>query len=421
MSSRRDIQRAQPSPVHSRIPHTVPASEEISTLESQPSPQDALALPTNVPGAREKRQQAVIKMQAAYGNAAVRRYLARRKDAAVTEDCAADQAMQPMMKMAIRQAPATGVVSRQMEYIKDAWKHLKQLTGSDEGKKDEGGDWAEPSEEVALHTKEALALAKFAAEKLKQAMKDDPDAAEKMAKLAENFEEASTLVETGEKGFNTIKKGIEIKGEIDELYNAAKELKDIDDLRANPERSAKAFDNLFGATGTLAKRLPDGPWQGYFELLAHFNDHGGFFQNMTRALGKHARDADLAFEGKSAPEPEAAALPAVQKLEQVGPDVERKFAAGFSEAQKSFGSGEQEMEAFRTAYQQLMELNTKAQGGFLRRTFGKPDAKVLEDMKPVAEEVWNALQTLSIVMVTRGNNNPAANLMPDMDVIKGYM
>jgi hypothetical protein len=43
---------------------------------------------------------------------------------------------------------------------------------------------------------------------------------------------------------------------------------------------------MFAATGALADFLPgEGPHKAYFEFLAAFNTDGGFFTNMTTAIG----------------------------------------------------------------------------------------------------------------------------------------
>lgn len=333
-------------------------------------------------------------------------------------------------ELAIGTAPS-GYVQGQWEYAKDAWKHIKQgwahltkKSGEAEKEKEEG-DWAEGSEEVALHSKEVLEGAKLVAEHLSKSMKEDPEAAEKAAHLAENFEEASKLVETGEQGFNALKKGVEISGELSELKDAVDKLNEISDLRANPEQSARAFDDFFGATGKLAHRLPDGPWKGYTELLTHFKDHGGFFLNMTHALGKNARDADRVAEDKPTLDPEMEvqrSIPAPKSLEEVGRDVEAKFNRALSLNVVARG-GQEDYEEFKSAYEILVSLQKNAQGNWLQRTFPKfhkIEPATAEEIKTAAKRTFDALRSLDIALTMNANSPPDVSLAPDLVLIQRY-
>jgi hypothetical protein len=323
-----------------------------------------------------------------------------------------------------------GLVQGQWEYVKDAWKHGKKAWAnrgkeSGEGEKEPEGaeeDWAEPSEEVALHTKEFLEGAKLVFEQMAKSKKGDPEAAEEMTRLAEGFEKASSLVEAGEKGFDKIKKAVEVMTEISELWDAVNELRDIDVSTADSDRSARAFDNLFGAVGSLADRLPDGPWKGYFELLKHFKDHGGFFLNVSRGLTKEAREARRVSENtdyrEPAPvvEPKTAAAP--KSLEEVGPDVERKFNL-VSEGLRGRTSAA-DLERFRAAYENLVKLENEARGNVFQRMVRRNDPAPTEEIKAAANQVWDALQALDIAMTMNPDSPQEVSLWPDMLLIERY-
>ena len=101
----------------------------------------------------------------------------------------------------------------------------------------------------------------------------DPRAAERLKAASEHFEKIT-------KG---ISKGLEIRDaarDIVRFVAAVKELEGVD-IEKDPKRAAKAFGALFATAGNLGKRLPPGPWSGYFELLSNAAD---FFTNLGSQL-----------------------------------------------------------------------------------------------------------------------------------------
>jgi hypothetical protein len=169
-----------------------------------------------------------------------------------------------------------------MEYAKDAYHHAKDaVTSKKEGGEEGGSEWEKPSEEVALHAREAFDLASAALKKSAASVKSaDPQGAAETLEYAEGFDKASELVKTGGEVFEKGVKAVKIIQATAELRAAIQEVNSHDVL-SDPAGSAKAFDNLFTATGEFATGIaPKGPWTGYFELLKHFNDNGGFFTNV---------------------------------------------------------------------------------------------------------------------------------------------
>ena len=231
------------------------------------------------------------------------------------------------------------------------------------------------------------------------------------------------MFEKGVKSFEEGVKAVEGAQEVEEFKNAVLEVNSIGDFRASDEtreHAAQALDNLFTVTGNLLGHLPEGPWSAYTEFLTHFKDNGGFFYNVTRSIGASARNADEAFRGGDfgggEPEPgRAEPLPAEPKtLEEVGPDVEQKFNQRPDKQQEI---GQSAIEDFRSAYQQLLDLNQQAQGGWLHRKLHlKPDPDVRKQMEPVAVEALIAIAKLKAAFW----DAPAEFFKPDEDVINEY-
>jgi hypothetical protein len=169
-----------------------------------------------------------------------------------------------------------------MEYVKDAYEHVKDRVKKKEpGAEDSGEDWEKPSEETALHAREAFDVGAIVLKKVAGAVKAaDPEGAAETLEYAEGFEKASELVKTSSEIFDKGVKAVKIAQAAATLYAAIKEV-DSHDILSDPEGSARAFDELFSATGEFADRIsPKGPWKGYFQLLKHFKDNGGFFVNV---------------------------------------------------------------------------------------------------------------------------------------------
>lgn len=220
--------------------------------------------------------------------AAAGRASCRAIDLAALQRAAGNEAVTALLRgMADHHAVGTSgagpVLQRDViEYVKDAYQHVKDRGKKKEpGEGDTGEDWEKPSEEVALHTREAFDLGAVVLKKAAAAVKSaDPEGAAETLEYAEGFEKASELVKSGSEVFDKGVKGVKIAQAAATLYAAIKDV-DSHDILSDPEGSARAFDELFSATGEFADRIsPKGPWKGYFELLKHFEDHGGFFVNV---------------------------------------------------------------------------------------------------------------------------------------------
>ncbi len=106
-----------------------------------------------------------------------------------------------------------------------------------------------------------------------------------------NPEAAARLKQAGEKFgsiSNVLGKGLSLRGtarDIVRFIDAIETLEGLD-IQKDPEKAAMAFDKLFASAGKLGKRLPAGPWSGYFEWLANFEN---FFTNMRRKINPEER------------------------------------------------------------------------------------------------------------------------------------
>jgi hypothetical protein len=133
-------------------------------------------------------------------------------------------------------------------------------------------------------------------------------------------------------------------------------------------------------------------------------------------------------EGKSLAEPEPApqaAAPA-RTLEEVGPDVERKFAKLFPGEQ--FGGTIYQMERFRAAYEQILIAKEKSRESIadkIRYTIiSKPawrqeeDARIVAEQKAAVQEALHALDQLNTDMIRQ--SGLTVDLDDDIAVLRAY-
>jgi plasmid stabilization system protein ParE len=295
------------------------------------------------------------------------------------------------------------------ETASDLWGHAtsawRRLTGGEE----EGeGSPTEVSDEVALHALQAIRLAQAATERAAQsrALEGNEQAATQMRELADQLDQRAQNLETGREAFGRIRDAVVFTNDVNEFYQAARTLDSIEDLREDPMRSARAFDNLFGSAGTLAGHLPDGPWQAYFQFLTHFRDQGGFFQNMTAALSTHTRGADQVLGEQG--EERRVAEPAVRSnaapsgsvsLANMDEDIERQIEAARENITRgSYQLIQSRFREFRSLWERLRDLVTREdQLWFYQRT----ELMVVRmEIRDAAAETAESLQSLEQSMVT---------------------
>ncbi len=109
----------------------------------------------------------------------------------------------------------------------------------------------------------------------------DREKTQKLSSVSENLKGAA----------NKIDKGLEIRGAVRDIVkfiDAVEELKKVD-VGKEPSKAAEAFGNLFSCAGKLGKRLPKGPWTGYFEFISNMKD---FFSNVERGLIPEQRERE---------------------------------------------------------------------------------------------------------------------------------
>lgn len=106
-----------------------------------------------------------------------------------------------------------------------------------------------------------------------------------------NPEAATRLKQAGEK-FGSIAsilgKGLSIRSAARDIVHFIDAIETLEglDIQKDPEKAAMAFGKLFASAGRLGKRLPNGPWSGYFEWLANSEN---FFTNMRRKINPEER------------------------------------------------------------------------------------------------------------------------------------
>jgi len=315
-----------------------------------------------------------------------------------------------------------------MEYVKDAYHHVKERVKKKEpGAEDSGEDWEKPSEEAALHAREAFDLGAIVLKKLAGSVKAaDPEGAAETLAYAEGFEKASELVEKGAGLFQKGVSAVKITQDAAKLYAAVKEVDGHDPL-SDPAGSAKAFDELFSATGEFADRIaPKGPWKGYVELLKHFNDNGGFFVNVSAAMrGEVGPEAealkregmDPKKENRWRTEPPAAPAEKVtiSKLyDNVAAKVERVRAAGPPPAlDLSFERFQERYHAFYEAWKWYDHLGI---GSWLRQTKTYTDAKAA--LASATDDLIASLTGLQ--QLANYSGTEVVSFQPDIDALTKF-
>jgi hypothetical protein len=312
-----------------------------------------------------------------------------------------------------------------MEYVKDAYQHVKDRTKKKEpGAEDSGEDWEKSSEEAALHAREAFDLGAFVLKKSAGAVKTaDPEGAAETLEYAEGFEKASELVKSSAEVFDKGVKAVKIAQAAATLYAAIKEV-DGHDILSDPEGSAKAFDELFSATGEFADRIsPKGPWKGYFQLLKHFKDNGGFFANVgaqmrgevgpeAEALKRAGIDPKKDNRWRTEPTAGPAEKVTLGKLyDNVAAKVERIRAAGEPPTlDLSFGRFRERYDAFYEAWKWYDHLGI---GSRLRQTKTYTDAKAA--LVSASDDLIASLTGLQ--QLANYSGTEVVSFQPDIDTL----
>jgi hypothetical protein len=154
-------------------------------------------------------------------------------------------------------------VQRQvLDWLRDLWRGLTGTPGDQE-----------TVEEFVSNLRQASHLCRFAAQVFTH-----PAQRSRLRTAAERFSRVVELVS----------RGLELRGaaqDVTAFIDAVNALQSID-LRHDQDRAARAFGQLFAATGRLGQRLPEGPWTPYFQFLGGMEE---FFTHMRAALDPSIR------------------------------------------------------------------------------------------------------------------------------------
>lgn len=178
------------------------------------------------------------------------------------------------------------VKSRSTKYWETVQGWFSKEAREEQAKKDAEGpssieDATQDATRAAEYTEEALLLAATVTRAL-GTKQEDPYKTNSLTEAAEHFEGAAKHVGTANKAFSWGVKKLKLYYALRRVTSAATAL----DKAKTPQEAAKAFDEMFAATGALADFLPgEGPHKAYFEFLAAFDTHGGFFTNMVKNIG----------------------------------------------------------------------------------------------------------------------------------------
>jgi hypothetical protein len=217
-----------------------------------------------------------LQLQRASGNAQVTQLIARTRDEELLGGQYAEEAGEKLGK----------VKSHSTKYWETVQGWFSKDAREEQAKKDAQGpasidDVAEDSTRAAEYAEEALLVAAAATRAL-GTKQDDPYKTNDLTEAADNFEGAAKHVGTANKAFSWGMKKLKLYFAVRRVMSAAQAL----DKAKTPQEAAKAFDEMFAATGALADFLPgEGPHKAYFEFLAAFDTNGGFFTNMVTAIG----------------------------------------------------------------------------------------------------------------------------------------
>jgi hypothetical protein len=186
-------------------------------------------------------------MQSTHGNRAVLRAVQRSQTAPT-------------------RATGQGAVAVQRGWAKNMWESAKEMVGAET-------DTEKALEDLKEGLEKAERLCKTGA-----VMTSDFQAAKRLEEAGEQFGKIGGTLETGLNVAGTVRDVIKFVAAVEEVEGL--------DIRAEPDKAARAYGRLFAAAGNLGKRLPDGPWSAYFELLGHMED---FFVNMRNKIDPSIR------------------------------------------------------------------------------------------------------------------------------------
>jgi small-conductance mechanosensitive channel len=133
--------------------------------------------------------------------------------------------------------------------------------------------WHDESDKIADKLQQINDNLKKTQEIMASAKPDDTKIAEWGGKLDQYTKPADAALKT----YKTAIGSIDI---LDTIIKNIKKFNSID-LAKNPQDGAKKFDEIFSDIGKLGGKLPDGPWQIYFEFMEGFK--GGFFNFILEA------------------------------------------------------------------------------------------------------------------------------------------
>lgn len=173
-------------------------------------------------------------------------------------------------KSSIREAtPSVQLQGEWREKLSGWWQNIKQVVG------------AEPDEEKLLSD---LNTGLKRSQKLCEVgsiVESNPEAAERLKQAGEKFGNIA----------NVLGKGLGIRSAARDIVHFIDAIETLEglDIQKDPEKAAMAFDKLLASAGRLGKRLPDGPWSGYFEWLSNFEN---FFTSMRRKINPEERWKD---------------------------------------------------------------------------------------------------------------------------------
>lgn len=180
------------------------------------------------------------------------------------------------------------------EDIKEAYHHVQDWRHRDDPKPEDLEDWSERSDEVALHTKQALEAAQTAYGHLASAAQRNGDsrALREAQEASERIEKASGYLETADKVFKTSVKTITVIQQCEEMIEAARTLSrtDLGDVNTQ-HQAAEAIDKLAGGFGKLGSEvLPETPAKGWFDFLGQFSS-ARFFAHWTEFIHDYTQRA----------------------------------------------------------------------------------------------------------------------------------
>jgi len=119
------------------------------------------------------------------------------------------------------------------------------------------------------------------------------------------------------------------------------------------------------------------------------------------------------------PAAEPKITPGPKSLEDIGPDVERKFNLE-GEGLRGRASAE-DFERFRAAFENLVKLEKEARGNVFQRMVRRHDPAPTEEIEAAANQVWDALEALHIALTMNPDSPQEASLWPDMVLIERYI